>query len=493
MIQVVLDPGRNRARAAGGWVYGRGRYECLALSELVRAAPDAITAAQLQAALRSAGQRTPLDRTGIRRLFAQLAILTDALLGEGAFRSRVLCAPRHQTIGPWRWSPQSGEQWALGQCDDVSSLADDGGGALLAKAAIVAPCHAETQAGLAMISESDSDALRVAALAMAADRLSAEGRLRDAERMLRSALQLGCLTHEICGVLELRLARVLKRCGRYGEAAELAALVARRARRRGFPDPSQYALGRQLQRRIVYDSDPLGFGARDPGEVPAELLTYPDPRVLGESANLEALVARRAALSDLERGGVESAHSQLREAWKSGSSALYWAISLSDHEAAENYAFNLGLIQASLHDCGDGNAVVRAFEAYRLGLQIRDDFMVGKDSVWDQLFVSNLWLDHPERRAEFNAVLSFERFPLARPEFYQSTLREAKHLTELRQIIFACVNLWRFGAEVATGQEGEALKRLARKELREATRGQGNVLDGMRRSRPLIFQAILGE
>lgn len=478
---VVVDAELNCVQIVGRTIYGRGRYVGLVLAELAGRGNEELSATALQRALRDAGQRFVLDRTGIRRLWLQTEQLVDALLGPGAFAARLIHGPRRRTVGPWLWTPAAEEAWRIKVPVRRGPIPKPGNSSgreagLLAQHRGDETAPAEDSGTGPWIADTARSSLRILELTLAADALSASGQMKDAIERLRAATRVGGLSNEMLCQLDLRLAWAWKRVGQFDQAEQQLAAVTKRARRAEHRDRSQYGLSRQLMRRIAYDRDPPYFGGRDPGAVPFAAMPVADPRGLAQAENLEALMARRAAQSQLRDGKPAAADALLNQAWARASAAMYWAVSLPDHENAENFAFNMGLIQASRHDCGDPEAVTLAFESYRLGMQIRDDFMVGKDSTWDQIFISNLWLDHPDRRADFDAALSFDRTPLSKAEFYVRTLHEAKRIAEPRQIVQACINLWRFGAEVIEGAAGSNLQQQAKRELEQTARAYSRKL-----------------
>lgn len=314
---------------------------------------------------------------------------------------------------------------------------------------------------------------RLLELILRADALANSGRLREAADLLLAASETYDITPEGRGIVDLRRARLLKRTGRFEEAIELANQAALRAAARGFADPGQMHLARQMARRIRYDSAPhdhdrLGI---DPFFDSSTLL--PDLRGLGEAENLAGLIARRHALEAEASGHPSEARRCLNIAWEHLTAATYWSVSLRDHENLEKFVFNMGLVQASLSDLGDSQAVLATFCAYEFGLVIRDNFLVGKDSVWVEICIGSLWLDHPSRRPEFEAVLTPGREKLSDAGFFVKAYEHAKSIGEPRQLAICCVNLWRFCAELGASFGAHAvLQRTAREELIQLLRGR---------------------
>jgi len=116
--------------------------------------------------------------------------------------------------------------------------------------------------------------------------------------------------------------------------------------------------------------------------------------------------------------GAIEARKLLHLGWQHLIAAIYWSASLRGYETAEIVLFNIGQLQASLADLGEDRAVVPAFKAYQVGLLVRDNFFVGKDSVWPQICIGKLWLDHAGRRHEFEAVLGIDRISLSDVDFF---------------------------------------------------------------------------
>jgi hypothetical protein len=144
------------------------------------------------------------------------------------------------------------------------------------------------------------------------------------------------------------------------------------------------------------------------------------------------------------------------------------------YETAENVLFNMGRVQASLSDLGEASAVEAAFSAYQVGLLVRDNFFVGKDSVWPQICIGNLWLDHPRRRRQFEAVLAMDRFCVSQVDFYADACQQARRIGEPRQMALSCINLWRYAAEGGRGTENAlaAFQRKAREHVLDLLRGR---------------------
>jgi len=297
--------------------------------------------------------------------------------------------------------------------------------------------------------------------------------MREASDLLLAAVTAHQLSPETRGLVDLRRARLLKRAGRFEEAQDLTGEVAQRAGQRGFPDPGQRGLAMQLARRVRYDRAPQDherLGA-DPYFGSSSFL--PDVRGLGEAENLAALTVQRRALSAARTEDASEARRLLRLGWQHLVAAIYWSVSLRGYETAESVLFNMGQLQASLADLGEDRAVVAAFNAYQVGLLVRDNFFIGKDSAWPQICIGQLWLDHPGLRQEFESVLCMDRYSLSEVDFYVDACKQARLIGEPRQIALSCVNLWRFAVDgCGPAHICAALERKARDHVLELLRGR---------------------
>lgn len=491
MVDLRINISGNRIEHEGRVFLGTRRWEALTLACLADAGMFGLSVAGLQVALQRAGQNTHLDRTGLLRLFRGIESMLDAALGPGAFTLRVRFAPRQRTVGPWRFVHQTGEAWqVVGDTRGTGSLpipmAELGQGAIGRAAR-----HANAQPQIVGDSEPFS-LFRVLELVFQADALGASGRLREASDLLLAASAAPNLTGEGQGLVDLRRARLLKRGGRFDEALDLATRVARRAGQRIFPDPGQKCLAMQLARRIRYDRAPHdheSLGADPYWLAPSPL---PDARGLGGNENLAALIARRRSQAAGQTGNVIEARRLLQLAWQHLGAAIYWTTSARRYEDAENFVFNMGRVQASLHKLGDSGAVAASVRAYQIGLQIRDNFFVGKDSVWGHICIGNLWLEHPERRRELEAALGMERFAPSAAAFYLDACEQGKRIGDPRQLALCYLNLWRFGTD-GSHETGPlvAIQRMGREKLLDLLRGRRDLKELLMRDAPDAIAKML--
>ena len=191
-----------------------------------------------------------------------------------------------------------------------------------------------------------------------------------------------------------------------------------------------------------------------------------------EYQNLCALTARRRALIALSQGLPDAARAALLSSWRHACAAMYWAISTRDYESCQNLAVNMGLIQSTLADAGDPDAIVYAFRFFRLGIYCSDEFRCGNDSTWEYICVGNLWLDHRERRVDFENHLTMGRHAPDDKSSCAHALARAKDIGEPRQIALCAINLWRFGREIADAARSARTQRTARDALRAILQGR---------------------
>jgi hypothetical protein len=213
---------------------------------------------------------------------------------------------------------------------------------------------------------------------------------------------------------------------------------------------------------------------------------------MGEAENLAALTIRRRALRVAGSDGAIEARQLLHLAWRHLVAAIYWSVSLRGYDTAENVLFNMGQLQASLAEQGEERAVVAAFNAYQVGLLVRDNFFVGKDSAWPQICIGKLWLDHPGQRQEFEAALGMDRFSLAEVDFYVEACQHARLIGEPRQMALSCINLWRFAAEgCGIANVCATLQRKARDHVLDLLRGRPNLTATLAADAPEVMERLL--
>lgn len=492
-MKVRIDIDRNELEIDGRVAKGTHRWEALALWVLCQAQGAPVARERLQMAIQRMGQRSPLDRTGTRRLWGGVERMLRELFGNGAFAARVRFEPRHQTVGPWSLVTPADEIWEL-----VRPVSTPAGEVLhLGKTeglhARPWQTNSRTLPSIALTARGVMPAaFAPIELIFKADSLMLAGHMTEAAAFLQSAATSRWITAEGWGLVQLRLARLYKRRGQFDEAEDAANSVLKLATQPQFPDAGQVGMARHLLRRIRYDRQPLDY--RELGTdmhlmAPSAL---PESRTLSESENLEALLFRRHAIDEHASGRTSEAVELLTEARRRANAAMYWAASARDHENCQNIAFNMGLINSTLHEMGDESAAVAAFRAYRLGLQLREDFFLGRDSVWDHICIGKLWLLLPDRRAEFESELAFELPGLSEPDFYVDALRQAERLGERRQWALCCVNLWRFAKLHTSNPVSASLLREARRQLLDLLQTHPDLRQTLQVDAPDVLPEMVG-
>ncbi len=469
---VELDPSRNRLRVGDNHVQGRGRWAALILSHLTSRSPAWLHVAEVHRQMAAAGQRTPLDRTGMTRLVDSMREMVDAALGGGSFDTRFRYQPRRLTVGEWAFVPKGDEAWTVLNGPQPSPTTAGAGRFM--------PNTPTPLVGLTLLADS-TELFRALELTFSSDSMANHGLIKDAMEAVRAALSLDRLSPEFQVVLRLRLARHFKRSGRHDDAAAQLDLALQPHAGGHVHDGGLQVYARFMQLRNDYDGS--STKAHSEAALAAVLAdaTGPDPRVASEVHNLRALQLRRVAVKELAGGNKASGAELLDQAWQHISSAMYWAVSMRDHENCENYLFNMGLIQTTMHEAGSADGLANAYRCYDLGLQLRDNFSVGRDSVWDQIFIADLWLEHPELRAQVEGSLSLGRARLSEVRFFDDALTEAKAIGEPRQIALCWVNLWRFGETCCPdADKAAAICFRARRGFREFMRGQEDLLRSLR-------------
>jgi len=494
-MDVRVDVQGNRVRSGSRCVMGTHRWEALWIGCLVQGRGEPVSAVQVATSFHGHGQKTPLNRTGLRRVVLGTETMLDGLLGAGAFSKRVSFAPRTLTVGPWCFRALGDEGWQIEGSQELISpaaaqqLSGSSQSFTPGRASVVKPWQI-----CSVVNSDEFDAMfEPLEYVFRADAMALAGQLQESVKLLRQTLSLPALSAEMRCVVKLRLARVLKRCGEYDDALELTRQVAGSTSLPDFRDPGLKALALHLNRRISYDREPNRFLSLGVDPFPTSLFALPDLRGLCEAENLAALVARRKALEASREGDLASGRGHLHASWALCQSALYWATSLRDHENAENVVFNAGLVLASMHELQVLPSLVPAVKAYTLGLLLRDNFDLGQDSVWDHIFIGNLWFEHPEQRNDFEDALGLERTKLSEPQFYLDSLRHAEKIGEERQIALCCVNVWRIADQLNGFAGADALKKGAFKRLRELLRGRSDLEATLRADAGPLLKRILGE
>lgn len=490
-VKICIDVARNRLVAPGQEVRGTHRWEALTVALLASAQGQPLTQQVLMAELHRRGQRAPLDRTGVRRLMNSLERMLDSVLGEGAFAAHLRFGPRHLTVGPWALVSGESVQWeVVDHSGRPQAVPEDRPSEWISPGAARLARTCPSPRLTCRWPEDGAGALAPAELLFRADALFLSGHMDEASRLLLAACTSRWISAEGWCLLQLRLARLCKRRGQFDEAEDHIARVMPVCTRPGFPDPGLAAMGRFLLRRIRYNRSPTDFESLGLERLFNEASPLPDLRPLAEAENLEALLLRRRAGQAAAGGHVEMARSLLHEAHDRMASALYWAASARDYENCHNFAFDIGLISSSLHDRGDDAAAVAAFRAYRLGLQLREDFFVGRDSMWAHICVGELWLGLPDRRAEFESELAFELPGLCTAEFYLNAVNEAAALGDARQLALCCINLWRFAQQEAPEAVAEPLLRTARERLSSVLQLQPELIETLIDDAPNVLHAL---
>jgi len=494
-MHVRVDIQGNRLSSGGRGVLGTHRWEALWIGCLVQAKGEPMSAAEVASSFHQHGQRTPLNRTGLRRVVLGSERMLDELLGAGAFSERVSFAPRTLTVGPWCFRALADEGWQIESSPQLISQAAAqrswraSQSPTPGRASVIKPWPISS-----VVNSDEFDSMfEPLEYVFRSDALALAGQLQESLVLLRHTLSLPALSAEMRCVVQLRMARVLKRCGEYDDALELTRQVAINTSLPGFRDQGLKALAVQLNRRISYDREPNRFRSLGVDPFPTTLYALPDLRGLCEAENLAALMVRRQALDASREGDLALAQRHLHTSWALCQSALYWATSLRDHENAENVVFNAGLVLASMHELQVLPSLAPAVKAYTLGLLLRDNFDLGQDSVWDHIFIGNLWFEHPEQRNDFEDALGLERAKLSEPQFYLDALRHAEKIGEERQIALCCVNVWRIADQLDGFADADALKKGALKRLRELVRGRSDLEATLRGDAGPLLTRILGE
>ena len=503
---ISIDIANNEIFTGAVRSSGRHRWDALFLAALIRRNGEPLRCSELQASLRRHGQVVPLDRTGISRLLAGVTSMLDTMLGAGAARRRITHAPRTRTVGPWAWAVEPAESWALlgdetaraGAPRLPTSAGARGGDSAATDSPAVSPLTdlppefgAETQITL---TQARGPVLTCLEKLLKSDAMAQAGRLDEAIDLLHEVARLEDLTIEMRCLADLRQITLLRRCGRYDDANDLASamLLRTKANRTRPNDPGLRCLARISQILSRYGSTPKAYAQIAQDLAGTSIPTAPDIRAASQQQNLWALLIRRHALVALRHGSAGAAAVLLQRAWRHANAAMYWAISQHDHENFQNYAFNMGLVLKSQFDAGDGPALEFAFRCFRLAVQCGDDFLCGNDSVLDFIVLADLWLEHPDQRAVFEQGLEFGQSGPHAQLFYEEGLRRAKALGEARQIAQCAINLWRWGELLEVDEPSAQLRCRARAELLRVLEGNDALLLTLRFDSPAIMDKILG-
>ncbi|MBB5205793.1 hypothetical protein HNQ51_003120 [Inhella inkyongensis] len=423
---LLLDPTRNLLRCGEQEWRGAGRWEVLLLCELQSAGDRGLELHTLQAALRQAGQGRAPDRTGLRRLLMATEALVEQVLGPARGRHRIRSAPRRRTVGPWFWHFEAGESWRV-----------------QARRTRATVLPTDSVPRLPLVCTQGKDLPELTGLLIKSDSLGAGGELAEARRYLRRALALPSLSPEMRAVLRLREAKWAQRGGQHDAAQALMESVWRES-------GSDLSLRRSAELALLhlrYQRDVASFDAVDRQLSRLPWTLHWDCRNLAQQSSLSALLQRRRAMRALRGGHRAAALRHLAQSAASLNAAIYLCLTERDYEYTQNYLLNLALVHGTAAEAGDTAQRSMAFACYRAMILCWDELGLGGDSVWDFIGIANLWLEHPEQRAEFGLGLAYVKSDPAHLDFYVDTLARAEALGEPRQQLHAAVNLLRFACE----------------------------------------------
>ncbi len=391
------------------------------------------------------------DRTAIKRL---IDAVERALAQLPAGAARLHYAPRAKTVGPWRLVCAEGVRWrlegadaAVGQNGLPTTGATDGSPALpdlptlLAEPARTPPAISAFLQAVNRFSVAE-DALR-------------RGDCAESVAQWRAMLDELALSHAGQALTGLRLARALRRAGRFAEAQQALRHAALQARavlgRAGDSLRAECALMAARLRFDVARADAVR-------EIDFSALWQQTQQSLSHSlqaqwANLNALVVRRRLLALHEAGAPMPERMALHERQLGlYEAAMFWLLEDGDAYTLQAVAINLANYlngtwmwlqwQGDTLDAWQG-ASLRAFA---LGHALLDRFDLPQDSAWDFIMLAQLYMDRPEVRAWLH------EHPLAWPSgkspadaaFYQKSIQIAEACGDRRQLIVAWDQLARW-------------------------------------------------
>lgn len=440
-MEILVDITHNRLVIDDYAVNGRLRWEAICLSLLLQGqhvdAGSSCGAAKLQERLAERGQRCPLNRKQLSRLFDSLAQMFQDAGRASEFLARFGHAARTRTVGPWWWLqlPQDVVQFAFDQEEShsqpllpgLSIFGDAISSAALCRQLLI--CHgkiADADHGAALMALNDTgtwkaatpelEALRMLRIAESciAQRDFVQGRL--AMRQIQTTMATSGLARNYFGsavqLLELRLSYAQAPTKNYASIATAL---------------------RPLLGQTANHSNPEldGFNR-------------------SAAFNLAILCERRW----LEQHAQSASHAEIArhmtQALRYGCAALFGYLVGFQYEYVQYICANLAYFLQRSYVLGLNTDVSTAFTWYALAQAWQNRFELPDNTVWEYVFLGDFWLYHPEVRPIFLKLTASSGWEGRRPdtyEFYFHAWNRACEIAEPRQMAHTALNLYHFALQ----------------------------------------------
>jgi len=422
------------------------------------------------------------DRTGMRRLLAQLEACFDALGWPGP-RPVVQAPARGATVGPWRLGAELCADLAVLRPKPDAQASSGGGGeggdsgegaapgavsghTLRGPCLVLPPPGADAAQRLAF---GLSQSLAVLDCFLIADDLARNGLFVDAATSMAEALALPGLSPELQCVVHLRLARFLGRAGRFAHCQASLAAVAQ----------LQPLLEPPMREHVLAEWAIAGWRLRyddvaHPGQYPefgaspaavATVATLTDAHLMAKLLNLQASVWRRR----MGEGNSVLSQQAFDNSLRHTMAAIYWALVCGDAFNVMNFASNLGFLLQQSGQYQLTNHDLSALNWLMLSQRYINRFEWQDESLWDHVFLAELYLGSPSVREALALQRPFLMNALT-PDteaFYQQALKVGERLAEPRQLASMYKLYVRF-----LEQTGQAKKAAAERRKCEALMAQ---------------------
>ena len=434
-MHLEIDSAQNLLRIDGQAAAGSHRWEAALLALLVQ--PDStearwLDAAGLDAALQAQGQRQPLNRKQVSRLFNSLEAMFLSASGGAHFSNRLRHAPRARTVGPWLWQRQADDQVLL-HALPASALPTQVNGVLPQLAA---------------------DGMLATSAALCRSVLRVQGMFHDgflagARDALDEAPAWAGASDELMAWHASRLAEALWKQRDFARAAEVIGLAERWVAQ---PGPAAMFLGdtvRLLRLRMQYVVDPMAAPTAVLAPLRPMLLhgKQVDRLAFGLGHNL-AMLCHRRWLEDAGRDAIDADYQSHRaEALAHGFAALFCFATAELPAYAQSACVNLGYLLSRVAAQRTDATLEAALAWYALAQAWHNRFDLVDDTAWEYIFLGDLVLYRPHGLSAFKRFSQNIEWEGTRPdviEFYDKALIRAREIGDPRQIAHTALNMMHF-------------------------------------------------
>lgn len=423
-------------RQDGSLVQFSRRWEAMVLALLVTTsrANQVLSKSALQAELQKHGQESPLNRSQLCRLIDSL---TDALDTLPRRPVQLFYGARKKTVGPWELRVAHGLDIAL----ETSQAY------LAGPATDLQPEKAEWRWARLLDNGNLQQLRKLLGILQTSDAYGAHGENLNALHTIAAAYALP-LSSDTRQMLWLREAHYHNRQGNHAAARTHAQAVLddlHTVRR----DASLAPHARFMLDRIDYDESPgtvhhrLWFNGGD--LAPIHTVQYhssPDWH------NLRALLARRQLRDCPDPAGRTRLHDSALCHYES---AIYGALRNANWERLHAYVANLAFHLQAIIEYGLAS-IPEVFNWHALSMNYVEEFGVGKDAAWTDIFLGEFWLEHADTLERLEDDYqghrlegpAFENLHPSDEKFYLRAIERVKHNADERQVAIAWILYIRF-------------------------------------------------